>query len=176
MASAGGYARCRVRLPFAIAALAVHVAALNRDFLRVQMANVVRRADSEDTRQLAAQSRLSLSLAGDGCGGLPNRRRCTSEANGEQLARWIHKNRSGGGPALRLVRELARLEGTRGPPLFELVEFPGHAGVRVAGRLRGCPPQEAAIGMAVEIGFEPGPGGFAIPSFVAVPATPGATP
>jgi hypothetical protein len=24
------------------------------------------------------------------------------------------------------------------------------------------------IGMAVEVGFEPGPGGFAIPSFVAV--------
>jgi uncharacterized OB-fold protein len=49
-----------------------------------------------------------------------------------------------------------------------LVEFPGHPGVRVAGRLRGCPPADAAIGMAVDVGFEPGPGGFAIPSFVAV--------
>ena len=32
---------------------------------------------------------------------------------------------------------------------------------------------EAAIGMAVEVGFEPGPGGFAIPSFVAPSAGPG---
>jgi uncharacterized OB-fold protein len=56
------------------------------------------------------------------------------------------------------------------PYAIVLVEFAGHPGVRVAGRLRGCPPEEAAIGMAVEVGFEPGPGGFAIPSFVAVPA------
>ena len=53
------------------------------------------------------------------------------------------------------------------PYAIVLVEFAGHPGVRVAGRLRGCPPEQAAIGMAVEIGFEPGPGGFAIPSFVA---------
>ncbi len=53
------------------------------------------------------------------------------------------------------------------PYAIVLVEFPGHPGVRVAGRLRGCPPEAAAIGMAVEVGFEPGPGGFAIPSFVA---------
>jgi uncharacterized protein len=62
------------------------------------------------------------------------------------------------------------------PYALVLVEFPGHPGVRVAGRLRGCPPEAAAIGMAVEIGFEPGPGGFAIPSFVAVSPPPGATP
>ena len=62
------------------------------------------------------------------------------------------------------------------PYALVLVEFPGHPGVRVAGRLRGCPPETATIGMAVEIGFEPGPGGFAIPSFVAVPASAGATP
>jgi uncharacterized OB-fold protein len=52
------------------------------------------------------------------------------------------------------------------PYAIVLVEFPGHPGVRVAGRLRGCPPEQAAIGMAVGVGFEPGPGGFAIPSFV----------
>ncbi|MGH9003153.1 MAG: Zn-ribbon domain-containing OB-fold protein [Acidimicrobiia bacterium] len=53
------------------------------------------------------------------------------------------------------------------PYAVVLVEFPGHPGVRVAGRLRGCLPDEAAIGMEVEVGFEPGPGAFAIPSFVA---------
>jgi uncharacterized OB-fold protein len=54
------------------------------------------------------------------------------------------------------------------PYAIVLVEFDEHPGVRVAGRLRGCPPEDAAIGMEVEVGFEPGPGGFAIPSFVAV--------
>lgn len=54
------------------------------------------------------------------------------------------------------------------PYAIVLVEFPGHPGVRVAGRLRGCPPEEAAIGLVVDVGFEPGPGGFAIPSFTAV--------
>ena len=58
------------------------------------------------------------------------------------------------------------------PYAIVLVEFPGHPGVRVAGRLRGCPPEQAAIGMAVEVGFEPGPGGFAIPSFIAVGEAP----
>ena len=43
------------------------------------------------------------------------------------------------------------------PYAVVLVEFPDHPGVRVAGRLRGCPPEDAAIGMAVEVGFEPGP-------------------
>jgi uncharacterized OB-fold protein len=46
-----------------------------------------------------------------------------------------------------------------------LVEFPAHPGVRVAGRLQGLAPQEAFIGMAVQAGTEPGPGGFFIPSF-----------
>lgn len=49
-----------------------------------------------------------------------------------------------------------------------LVEFPGHPGVRVTGRLRGCAPDDITIGMPVEVGFEPGPGGYAIPSFLAV--------
>ena len=54
------------------------------------------------------------------------------------------------------------------PYAVVLVEFADHPGVRVPGRLRGCAPEEAAVGMAVEVGFEPGPGGFAVPSFVAV--------
>lgn len=53
------------------------------------------------------------------------------------------------------------------PYAVVLVEFPAHPGVRVAGRLRGCPPGQIVIGMEVEVGLEPGPGGFAIPSFVA---------
>ena len=53
------------------------------------------------------------------------------------------------------------------PYVVVLVEFADHPGVRVVGRLRGCPPERAAVGMPVEVGFEPGPGGFAIPSFVA---------
>ncbi len=53
------------------------------------------------------------------------------------------------------------------PYAIVLVEFPGHPGVRVAGRLRGCPADQVAIGLAVDVGFEPGPGGFAIPSFAA---------
>lgn len=48
-----------------------------------------------------------------------------------------------------------------------LVEFEGHPGVRVTGRLRGCDPEDARIGMPVEVGFEAGPGGVSIPSFVA---------
>lgn len=53
------------------------------------------------------------------------------------------------------------------PYAIVLVEFDDHPGVRVVGRLRGCDPLDARIGMGVEVGFEPGPGGFAIPSFVA---------
>ncbi len=64
------------------------------------------------------------------------------------------------------------LPGLEVPYALVLVEFPDHPGVRVFGRLRGCPPDAAAIGMAVEVGFEPGPGGYAVPSFVAVPNVP----
>jgi hypothetical protein len=44
------------------------------------------------------------------------------------------------------------------------------------GWLRGCPPEEATIGMTVHVGFEPGPGqivlggelrSYTVPSFVA---------
>lgn len=48
-----------------------------------------------------------------------------------------------------------------------LVEFDDHPGVRVVGRLRGCGPDDIAIGMTVDVGFEPGPDGIAVPSFVA---------
>jgi len=54
------------------------------------------------------------------------------------------------------------------PYTIVLVEFPDHPGVRVIGRLRDGDPPRVAIGMEVEVGFEPGPGGFAIPSFVTV--------
>ncbi|MCB1016636.1 MAG: thiolase family protein, partial [Acidimicrobiales bacterium] len=37
------------------------------------------------------------------------------------------------------------------------------------GRLRGVEPDAVAIGLPVEVGFEPGPGGVSIPSFVATP-------
>ncbi len=56
------------------------------------------------------------------------------------------------------------------PFALVLVEFPDHPGVRVVGRLRGVPPEDVAVGTEVEVGFEPGPGGFAISSFVAVGA------
>jgi uncharacterized OB-fold protein len=56
------------------------------------------------------------------------------------------------------------------PYTIALVEFPDHPGVRVVGRLRDTDPPQAAIGLEVEVGFEAGPGGFAIPSFVVAPA------
>jgi len=60
------------------------------------------------------------------------------------------------------------LPGLEVPYAVVLVEFADHPGVRVVGRLRGCSPEQARIGLAVSVGFEPGPGGYAIPSFVAV--------
>lgn len=63
------------------------------------------------------------------------------------------------------------LPGLAVPYALVVVDFPDHPGVRVLGRLRGCDPEDAAIGMTVEVGFEPGPGGFAVPSFLAVAAT-----
>jgi uncharacterized OB-fold protein len=53
------------------------------------------------------------------------------------------------------------------PYAVVLVEFADHPGVRVVGRVRGCAPDDVTVGMAVDVGFEPGPGGQAIPSFVA---------
>ncbi|ONH30892.1 hypothetical protein BL253_11680 [Pseudofrankia asymbiotica] len=60
------------------------------------------------------------------------------------------------------------MPGLEVPYALVLVEWADHPGVRVFGRLRGCPPEDAAVGMTVEVGFEPGPGGYAVPSFVAV--------
>lgn len=57
------------------------------------------------------------------------------------------------------------------PFAIVLVEFDSHPGVRVVGRLRGRAPEEISIDDRVEIGFEPGPDGYAIPSFIAVGAT-----
>ena len=54
------------------------------------------------------------------------------------------------------------------PYAIVLVEFPDHPGVRVAGRLRGVEPEEVTIDMEVDVGFELGPAGYMIPSFVAV--------
>jgi uncharacterized OB-fold protein len=59
------------------------------------------------------------------------------------------------------------LPGLEVPYALVLVEFPAHPGVRVMGRIRGCAPEDVAVGLHVDIGFEQGPGGFAIPSFVA---------
>lgn len=53
------------------------------------------------------------------------------------------------------------------PYALVLVEFPDHPGVRVLGRLRGCEPTAVTIGLEVAVGFEAGPGGSSIPSFVA---------
>jgi len=50
-----------------------------------------------------------------------------------------------------------------------LVEFAAHPGVRVPGRLCGCAPEEARIGMAVDIGFAPGPDGWMVPGFIVRP-------
>lgn len=62
------------------------------------------------------------------------------------------------------------LPGLDVPYVVVLVEFPDHPGVRVVGRLRGADPAAVRVGMTVGVGFEEGPGGFAIPSFVADPS------
>jgi uncharacterized OB-fold protein len=53
------------------------------------------------------------------------------------------------------------------PYAIALVEFPGAPGVRIIGRVQGCRVEDIAVGMIVDIGFEAGPAGFSIPSFVA---------
>lgn len=53
------------------------------------------------------------------------------------------------------------------PFAIVLVEFAQHPGVRVVGRLRGIAVHEVKIGIPVQIGFEPGPDGIAVPSFIA---------
>src|SRR5579871_1533903 len=56
------------------------------------------------------------------------------------------------------------------PYVLVLVEFDDHPGIRILGRLRGAEPDQVAIDQAVDVGFEPGPDGVAIPSFLARPA------
>jgi hypothetical protein len=50
------------------------------------------------------------------------------------------------------------------PCAFALVEF-AEQRVRVLGRLRGCEFDTIVIGMPVQVHFEPGPGGVAVPVF-----------
>jgi uncharacterized protein len=56
------------------------------------------------------------------------------------------------------------------PFVIVLVEFTAHPGVRVPGLLRGS--NNVFVGMRVRIGFEPGPEGFAVPSFSALSEEP----
>jgi uncharacterized protein len=113
----------------------------------------------------ASEGRLLVERCGDcGAEGFPPRgicRRCRSRA----LA--PHEVTGSGEVYSFTVNHQRWLPGLDVPYALVLVEFPEHPGVRVMGRIRGCAPQDVAVGMSVEIGFEPGPGGFAIPSFVA---------
>jgi acetyl-CoA acetyltransferase/uncharacterized OB-fold protein len=55
------------------------------------------------------------------------------------------------------------------PYAVVLVEFDAAPGIRIPARLRGCTPEQVTVGMPVQVAFEPGPGGQAIPSFIALP-------
>lgn len=57
------------------------------------------------------------------------------------------------------------------PYAVVLVEFDAHPGVRIPGRLRGCDPDAVTVDLPVAVGFEPGPGDQAIPSFIAIATT-----
>jgi uncharacterized OB-fold protein len=67
------------------------------------------------------------------------------------------------------VNHVAWSEGVEVPYTIGLVDFDEAAGVRVLGRIRAGAVNELAIDLPLEIGFEPGPGGVAIPSFTVVP-------
>jgi uncharacterized OB-fold protein len=120
----------------------------------------------------AAEGRLVVErCAGCGTESFPPRGACRA-CRGRQMA---PSQVTGGGVVYSLTVNHQRwLPGLAVPFCIVVVEFPLHPGVRVVGRLRGCAPEDAFIGMAVEVGFEPGPGGFAVPSFVAVPPAGGA--
>jgi hypothetical protein len=62
------------------------------------------------------------------------------------------------------INRVSWLEGMQVPFAIGLVGFPTMPGVRVPCRLR-VPEELLRIGLEVEVGFEPGPDGFAIPSF-----------
>jgi uncharacterized OB-fold protein len=113
----------------------------------------------------AAEGRLLVERCRDcGADGFPPRgicRRCRSRAVGPYEV-------TGSGTVYSFTVNHQRwLPGLDVPYALVLVEFPQHPGVRVMGRIRGCAPEAVAVGRTVDIGFEPGPGGFAIPSFVA---------
>lgn len=118
----------------------------------------------------AAEGRLVVERCGDcGADSFPPRgicRRCRGRAMG-----WVEVTGPGSVHSFT-VNHQRWLPDLEVPYAVVLVEFADHPGVRVVGRIRGCEPEAVAIGMAVEVGFEPGPGGFAIPSFVAQEAPP----
>jgi len=125
-------------------------------------------AVTEETREFwaaAAEGRLVAErCAACGAESFPPRGACRA-CRGRQTASCPV---TGAGVVYSLTVNYQRwLPGLAVPFCLVVVEFPRHPGVRVVGRLRGCAPEEAFIGMAVEVGFEPGPGGFAVPSFVA---------
>jgi uncharacterized protein len=115
----------------------------------------------------AAEGRLVVERCAD-CGreSFPPRGLCRACRGREMLAAEITGTGRVYSCTVNYQRWLPDLEV---PYAIVLVEFDDHPGVRVTGRLRGCPPEAATIGMTVAVGFEPGPGGFAIPSFVAAP-------
>lgn len=125
-------------------------------------------AVTEETKPFwdaAAEGRLLVEHCG-ACGtdSFPPRgicRACRSRDTG-----WVEVGGSGTVYSFT-VNHQRWLPGLDVPYAVVLVEFHDHPGVRVAGRLRGCAPEAAAVGMVVDVGFEPGPGGYAIPSFAA---------
>jgi uncharacterized OB-fold protein len=122
--------------------------------------------ETEEFWSAAAQGRLVVERC-DVCGAycFPPRgmcRQCHSRSMG-----WV-EIKSRGRIYSYTVNHQRWLPDLDVPYAIVLVEFPDHPGFRVLGRLRGCEPDEVAIDDEVEVGFEPGPGGYAIPSFVAV--------
>jgi uncharacterized OB-fold protein len=63
------------------------------------------------------------------------------------------------------INRVPWLDGMRVPFALGYVEFTDLPQVRIPCRLR-VPFERLAVGLAVQVGFEPGPGGVSIPSFV----------
>lgn len=64
------------------------------------------------------------------------------------------------------INRVSWIEGMRVPFALGYVEFDDMPEVRLPCRLR-VPFDQLRVGLVVDVGFEPGPDGFAIPSFVA---------
>lgn len=124
-------------------------------------------AVSEETHvfwRAAQQGRLLIQHC-DACGAESFPPRAMCRACRGRTTSWVEV--SGPGHIYSFTINHQRwLPGLEVPFAIVLVEFARHAGVRIAGRLRGCAPEATAIGMQVRVGFEPGPGGFSIPSFI----------